>query len=114
MDQSGNESLQPTDSNQRVITLDLTLAELNPNHKYRLALVRLPPNHWLADLKFAVKDDSVYVAPLFDHEYTIQLADAHGAREQYQVPPRCGFHLSIHASGVVNVSFGAHRVRLRP
>lgn len=99
-------------SGNKIMALDLTLAELNPNHRYRLALLGLD-SRWLADLSFVRRDESVYLMPLIQREYTIGLADSNGARGEFRVLPDSGFHISLHSSGTVNITFGTQRVRLR-
>jgi hypothetical protein len=100
------------DPERRVIALDLTLAELNPNHKYRLALTGPPASRWLADLKFVARDESIYVVPRLERAVTIT---AQNTSEQFSVVPRTGFHISVHQSGRLNLAFGRHESReLRP
>src|SRR5687768_9427037 len=97
---------------RRVIALNLALAELKPSDKYRLALIGLPANRWLADLRFVARDESLYIMPLFDRAFKIWMRDS---AERYTVAPRSGFHISVHHSGRLNLSFGSYRSKeLRP
>lgn len=101
----------------KVIGLDITLAELNPNRKYRLALSVSPPppiHYWLADLRFAATNDSVYLMPLIEHEYTVVAPDSAGNPKQYRVRPRSSFHISLHEQGVVSMSSRGQNILLRP
>ena len=100
-----------------VIGLDIALAELNPNDKYRLALSvsPSPPIHyWLADLRFAATNESVYLIPLIEHEYTVVVPDSAGNPKQYRVRPRSSFHISLHERGVVRVSSRGQNIVVRP
>ena len=96
------------------MTLDLTLQELNPKHKFRLALMNLPPpSYWLADLGIVKGDESLYLMPLIEREHTVTMSNSAGHRSQHQVLPNSGLHIYLHHSGVVNVKFGAEAIRLR-
>ncbi|MCI0402287.1 MAG: hypothetical protein L0212_02045 [Acidobacteria bacterium] len=106
------EQVEDGSSSNRILTLDITLAELNPNHKYRLALFGLD-SRWLADLSFVKRDESIYLMPLIDREYTLDLPDSLGQRIQHQVLPNSGFHISLHASETINITVGGRRVGSR-
>lgn len=103
------------DSQERqVIALDLTLRELNHNHKYRMARMILPPPFYrLADLGIVKQDESLYLMPLIECEYTLTMSNSAGHRSEHPVLPNSGLHIYLHDSGVVNVCFGTERIRLR-
>jgi hypothetical protein len=95
------------------IGIDLTLRELNPNHRYRMALMGLPPFHWLAELGVVKRDESLYLMPLIEREYTVSVLSSTGHVGQYQVLPNSGLHISYHDSGAVKATFGAQELVLR-
>jgi hypothetical protein len=84
---------------RKIITLDMTLSELNPNHAYRMALSVWPPpptHFWLADVGVVRRDESVYLTPQIERECTV-VATPSGSTDgptQYRVVPGAGFHVS--------------------
>ncbi|MCH7686924.1 MAG: hypothetical protein IH899_09625, partial [Planctomycetes bacterium] len=99
---------------QRVMALDVRLRQLNPKHKYHLALMTIPPPfYWLAYLGVVKEDESLYLMPLVERDCTLTMLNCAGHRGQHQVLPNSGLHISFHDSGVVNVCFGEERIRLR-
>lgn len=67
---------------------------------------------WLITVRFSNKDQSIYLTPLYEREYVVQSI---GKDEPTWFPHRPGadFHLSLHESGVVNLTTSEARVRLR-
>ncbi len=86
----GSSAVQNT-GESKGIGIDLSLRELNPNHKYRMALMGPPPAYWLAELSVVKADESLYLMPLFQHASTLTLADStgHEVRHQVLLAQRC-------------------------
>jgi len=96
----------------RGIALDLTLRELNPNHKYRMLLTAPPSLHWLAELGVVKSDESVYLMPLVDRPATVSVLDSSKSMS-YELLPNSGAHVSFHESGAINVFLGKDKLALR-
>jgi len=101
------------EQSRRGVAINMTLPAVNPNHKYRLVLMSPGEWRWLADLAFAVSDDSIYFMPLVTREYTSVFFDGSGAQSTHTIVPNTGFRFSFHASGIVNVDYGKERARIR-
>ncbi|MCI0588345.1 MAG: hypothetical protein L0323_16055 [Planctomycetes bacterium] len=85
----------------------------NPNHRYRFYVMGF--DHvlrWLFTIRFSNKDQSVYVTPLYDREYAVQSVGS-GQNSEFKHRPGSDFHLSLHESGVVNLTTSDARARLR-
>ena len=102
----------PDSPKSKGIALDLTLNELNPNHKYRMALMSPLSRHWLAELGVVRADESVYLMPLINRPCTFTVGGSSRDRTR-QVSPSTGMHVSFHDSGAINVYLGEERVPLR-
>ena len=93
--------------------LSLDYGEVNPNHKLKLlALIGLE-NRWVANMAFARNDDSIYLAPQFDRDVTVVGLDNEKVAFSTLSPPDGEVHISLHGSGVVNLSIGSESHRLR-
>ncbi len=85
----------------------------NPNHKYKFYVLGVDAvPRWLLTVWFSNKDQSIYVTPLYDREYSVQSVGS-GERESYRHRPGADFHLSLHESGVVNLTTSETQERLR-
>ena len=85
----------------------------NPNHKYRFyATGPGIGSRWLFTIRFSNVDQSIYVIPLYEREYIVQ-STGDGARTSFRHRPGTDFHLSLHESGVVNLTTGEATARLR-
>jgi hypothetical protein len=91
--------------------MSYTLPNFNPNHKYRILL--MPWLFWVADLAFAVRDDSIYIAPQLRHAYTLPGRESSGASFKVFVQPPRNLHLSLHHLGTVNLTTGGRRIEIR-
>lgn len=87
------------------------MTPLNPNHKVRLVL--LPAMRWIADIKFAAKDDSLYLIPHVEQIYEITGKDADGTDFQESLAPGIPLHVSYHATGTLNLTLGPKRITVR-
>jgi hypothetical protein len=96
----------------RGIALDLTLRELNPNHKYRMLLTAPPALHWLAELGVVKSDESVYLMPLVDRSARVAVLDSSKSKS-YEFSPNSGMHISFHESGAINLFLGEDKLALR-
>jgi hypothetical protein len=89
------------------------MRDFNPNHKYKFLLFNPPDMRWIFNLGFAVRDESIYIAPQLSKEVTIRGSDAAGLPYAPVVPLSTDLHLSIHHSGVANLAAGGRQVQLR-
>jgi hypothetical protein len=95
-----------------VPVLTLTVANFNPNHKYRFLLL-MPLLRWFVDLAFAGRDDSIYIVPHLQQVYTLAGSDSGGVPFEAVVDPTQGLHLSLHHSGTVNLTIRDRRFKIR-
>lgn len=83
----------------------------NPNHRYRLYMMDAASTfRRMMTVRSSNKDASIYLTPLYEREYSVQSADGNislGHR------PGADFHLSLHETGVVNLTTSEGQVRLR-
>jgi hypothetical protein len=93
--------------------VSLTIADFNPNHKYRFLVWVPPEQRWLAHLAFAKGDDSIYLAPHLQRQYTLTGHDCGGSDFAIVVEPHHDLHVSFHESGAVNLTAGGRRIELR-
>lgn len=99
----------------RVIGLDLTFEELNPNHKCRLAIMVMPLRfYWLAEIGLVKRDESVYLMPLIARDAMLSIGRRTGGPFATPVRSGAGFHISMHDSGALNVDTGLRRFPVRP
>jgi hypothetical protein len=85
----------------------------NPNHWVRFYVMGLDQvPRWLLTIKFSNKDQSIFVTPLYDREYAVQSFGS-GQNAQFKHRQGSDFHLSLHESGVVNLTTSDARARLR-
>ncbi len=85
----------------------------NPNHKYRFyAIGENEAPRWLLTVRFSNKDQSIYVTPLYDRAYSVQSVGS-GKRTCYRHRLGADFHLSLHESGVVNLTTSETQEKLR-
>jgi hypothetical protein len=91
--------------------LTISIANFNPNHKYRF-LALMPSLRWFADLAFAGRDDSIYIAPRLQQHYMLVGQDCGGNAFETSVDPSQDLHVSLHHSGVVNLTIGERRFEI--
>lgn len=85
----------------------------NPNHRYRFYVIGLDHvPRWLFTIRFSNKDQSLYLTPLYEREYSVQSMGS-GQDTHFKQSPGSDFHLSLHESGIVNLTTSDGRVRLR-
>ena len=85
----------------------------NPNHRYRFYVFGLDHvPRWLFTIRFSNRDQSIYMTPLYEREYAVQSVGSE-QDAQFRHRPGSDFHLSLHESGVVNLTTSDARVRLR-
>ncbi len=85
----------------------------NPNHRYRFYVIGLDHvPRWLFTIRFSNKDQSLYVTPLYEREYAVHWVRSR-QDAQFRLCPGSDFHLSLHESGVVNLTTSDARARLR-
>jgi hypothetical protein len=93
--------------------LSLEYGEVNPNHKLKLLALVIPQNHWITNVAFARNDDSIYLAPQLDRTFTIVGLDRDGVQFSFESSPGTDIHISLHNSGIVNITVGEVNHRLR-
>ena len=93
--------------------LTLEYGEVNPNHKLKLLALVIPQNRWITNVAFARNDDSIYLAPQLDRIFTIVGLDKDGIQFSFVSSPGADIHVSLHNSGVVNITIGEINHRLR-
>ncbi len=85
----------------------------NPKHNYRFyAIGAIEAPRCLLTVGFSNKDQSIYVTPLYDREYSVQSVGS-GKRTCYRHRLGADFHLSLHESGVVNLTTSETQTFLR-
>lgn len=85
----------------------------NPNHRYRFYVMGEDlVARWLFTVRFSNRDQSIYITPLYEKEYAVQSLEWE-ERTLFHHRPGADFHLSLHESGVVNVTTSDKRARLR-
>lgn len=67
---------------------------------------------WLIAVRFSNKDQSIYITPLYDQEYTV-LSLSEEEKRSFRHRPGADFHLSLHESGIVNLTTSDEGARLR-
>lgn len=95
-----------------VPALSLTVTNFNPNHKYRF-LMLMPSLRWLVELAFAGRDDSIYLAPRVQQDYMLVGRDSDENPFEISVSPSQDLHLSLHDSGIVNLTAARRRIKIR-
>ncbi len=103
--------MSPPDNSVPFMSLDY--GEVNPNHKLKLLALFVPENRWVANMAFARNDDSIYLAPQFDKDVTVVGLDKEKVAFSVSSPPDGEVHISLHGSGVVNLSIQSESHRLR-
>jgi hypothetical protein len=84
----------------------------NPNHKYRVYASRPTGDcRWLLTVRFSNKDQSLYLAPHYNGPVAIQAAKS-GKLAQGESAPGVDLHLSLHESGIVNLTTNMGRTCL--
>jgi len=66
---------------------------------------------WMT-VRFSNKDQSIYLIPLFEQEYVVQSIEK-DVRTSFVHRPDSDFHLSVHESGIVNLTTSEAKGRLK-
>ena len=66
---------------------------------------------WLITIRFSNKDQSIYLTPLYEREYVVRSVGDESTSFAHH--PRADFHLSLHQSGVVNLTTSEANARRR-
>lgn len=104
------EEMAPT----QIGVVSITLAPFKPSRRLRLAGITSPTAASVFfDLRFAASDDSVYLAPQLSTSYFFSGTDHTGGRFAEKISPGGDFHLSLHKSGIVNITAGGSSFRVR-
>jgi hypothetical protein len=93
--------------------LSLEYGDVNPNHKLKLLALVIPQNHWITNIAFARNDDSLYLAPQLNRTFTLVGLDKDRVQFSFESSPGADIPLSLHDSGVVNITVGEVNHRLR-
>ena len=105
--------MQMPEESRIVPCLSMKIANFNPNHRYRFLVWSPPEQRWLAGLAFAKGDDSIYLAPHLQRQYTLTGHDSRGSDFAIAVEPYQDLHVSFHESGAVNLTAAGRRIELR-
>ena len=97
----------------KVPYLSLEIGDFSPRHKFRFVLFTPPPFRFLCDVSFVKRDESIYLAPHVNDVYALVGRESDGSEFKAQVKPSEDLHLSLHDSGMVNLTAGQRRYTLQ-
>lgn len=84
----------------------------NPNHKFKFYTLDGDKIRWLFRIAFSNKDQSLYLIPLYDRDFVIRSLTSNPVEDSTHKQGQ-NFKLSLHESGVVNLTTSSGSVRIR-